>query len=246
MRAFYLVFIFFIFFISLNLKANETLPILEITKIQQGVYLHKSYNDVKGFGLVSSNGLIVIEDKKAFIVDTPWSKKDTERLVDWITNNEYQLLGSISTHSHEDRTAGIEWLNQRKIPTYASSLTNGILKKSGKVYAEHNLVGDESSLFSGMITTFYPGPGHAIDNIVVWLPKLNLLFGGCLIRSMASKSLGYTGEAYIDEWANSVEKLKNKYSELSIVVPGHGKIGGIQLLEHTKALAQKSLLKHRK
>ena len=196
---------------------------------------------MKGFGLVSSNGLIVIENEKAFVVDTPWSEKDTEILVNWIKDKNYQLLGSVSTHSHEDRTAGIAWLKRHNIPTYASALTNEILKQSGKVTAERILEGNEATLADGMITTYFPGEGHARDNIVVWLPRLKVLFGGCFVRSMASKSLGYTGEANIHQWANSVENVKNKFNDATLVIPGHGKVGDIQLLKHTKVLAKKAI-----
>ena len=84
---------------------------------------------------------------------------------------------------------------------------------------------------------FYPGAGHTLDNVVVWLPKANILFGGCFIRSLDSKSLGYTGEADIGQWPSSVDALLAKYPDAKLVVPGHGAIGDLALLRHTKALA---------
>ena len=112
-------------------NAHEELPELVIEKIEENVYLHQSFSQVEGFGLVSANGLVVIDEGKAFIIDTPWSEKDTQKLVKWIEQKKIKLVGSISTHSHEDRTAGIKWLNDYSIPTYASALTNQILKKRG-------------------------------------------------------------------------------------------------------------------
>ena len=35
---------------------------------------------------------------------------------------------------------------------------------------------------------FYPGPGHTEDNIVVYFRKRNLLFGGCLLKTMRQKN----------------------------------------------------------
>jgi metallo-beta-lactamase class B/metallo-beta-lactamase class B GIM len=241
MKSFYDINIIFIFILSFTLHANEELPPLKITKIQKGVYLHKSYNNVKGFGLVSSNGLIVIDGGNAFIVDTPWSENDTAILIRWIKDNNYQLLGSISTHSHEDRTTGIKWLNQQEIPTYATTLTNNILKKVGRAPAKFSIEAPESSLADGMVSIYYPGEGHAVDNIVVWLPKLKILFGGCLVRSMTSKSLGYTGEANIHQWTHSIDNVMHKYNDATLVIPGHGKVGDFQLLEHTKVLAQNAV-----
>lgn len=91
-----------------------------------------------------------------------------------------------------------------------------------------------------MLEAFYPGGGHTIDNIVVWLPKSKILFGGCLVRSLESKSLGYVGEAHIEQWSDSVKRVLAKYSEAKLVIPGHGKFGDIELLNHTEKLAEEA------
>ena len=234
MRAFLIV---AILIIVGSVYADEKLPALSVEEIEKDVFLHKSYSQVDGFGLVSSNGLVIIDNKKAFIIDTPWSEKDTVKLVQWIDDKNLDLIGSISTHSHEDRTAGIKWLNARSIPTYASALTNELLKKDNKELAAKSFEGSEMLLAGGLIEAFYPGGGHTIDNIVVWLPKSQILFGGCFVRSVEATGLGYTGEADIKNWSSSVEKVLSRYPEIKMVVPGHGKMGGISLLNHTKKLA---------
>lgn len=234
MRVFLVI---FMLLIVGSVYADEKLPDLNVEEIEKDVFLHKSYSHVNGFGLVSSNGLVVIDNKKAFIVDTPWSEKDTVNLVQWIEDRNLVLIGSISTHSHEDRTAGIKWLNARSIPTYASALTNELLKKDNKEAAAKSFEGSEIMLADGLIEAFYPGGGHTIDNIVVWLPKSQILFGGCFVRSVDSTGLGYVGEADIKSWSSSVENVLSRYPEIKMVVPGHGKIGGLSLLTHTKKLA---------
>jgi Zn-dependent hydrolases, including glyoxylases len=211
---------------------------MKVTEISKGVYLHQSFHRTDDFGVVSANGLVVVENGKAFIIDTPWSDHDTEKLVDWVLEKNYKFLGSISTHSHEDRTAGIKWLNSHSIPTYATKLTNALLKSEKKELATYTLKENESNLADGMLEVFYPGGGHTIDNVVVWLPKSKILFGGCFTRSLESKGLGYTGEAYIEQWAGSAESVLKKYAEAEIVIPGHGKIGDLTLLGHTKSLVE--------
>lgn len=218
--------------------ASDETPELSIERIDEHVYLHKSFSRVEGYGLVSSNGLVVVEDAKAFIVDTPWSDRDTEKLVNWIKANHYTLLGSISTHSHEDRTAGIKWLNEQSVATYATALTNKILHENNREPAKYTLKEDEITLANGLLEVFYPGGGHTVDNVVVWLPKSKLLFGGCFVRSLESKGLGNTGEADVEQWPRSAEKLINQFPDANIVVPGHGKFGDTRLLKHTKFLAE--------
>lgn len=233
-----LILILFTLLASCYLQAKEVLPELKIKKISEDVFLHQSFQKTEDFGVVGSNGLIIIEDNKAFIVDTPWSIKDTQKLINWIAEKGYKPTGSISTHSHEDRTAGIKWLNEHLIPTYASELTNELLAKKGKTIAKNTFTFPEYQLNNNMMKVYYPGGGHTIDNIVIWLPKSKILFGGCLVRSIDSKGLGYTGEASIAQWANSVNNVLSKYSEAEIVIPGHGKLGDTHLLIHTKTLAE--------
>ena len=218
--------------------AGKSLPEFEVEKISQGVYLHKSYQRVKGFGVVGSNGLVVIDGDNAFIIDTPWSDSDTEKLVSWVNKQGHVLAGSVSTHWHGDRTAGVKWLNAHSIPTYASKLTNEFLKKAGRELATNTFDQPEYRLAVANMEAFYPGAGHTMDNIVVWLPKSKILYGGCLIRSLEAKGLGYTGEASIDKWSDSVAKVLSRYPEAQIVIPGHGRFGDIRLLEHTKRLAE--------
>ena len=237
MRSYFSLLLIFFSWCSL---ASDEMPDLKIEEIDENVFLHKSFSRVDGYGLVSSNGLVVVNDGQSFIIDTPWSSRDTERLVNWIHANNYELLGSISTHSHEDRTAGIKWLNDHSISTYASTLTNDILRAEKKEPAKFSLRDGEGTLASGLLEVFYPGGGHTIDNVVVWLPKSKILFGGCFVRSLESRGLGYTGEAHIDQWANSAENALSRYPEAKMVIPGHGNIGDMKLLKHTKYLAEKA------
>ena len=217
--------------------AQEKLPEPVIEKIYHNVYLHKSYQKVKGFGLVSSNGLVVVDGDNAFIIDTPWSAQDTETLVNWIKANGYKVAGSVSTHSHDDTSAGIGWLNEHGFSTYASQQTNKLLKQAGKAQASYSFNETIFTLPQSNIEVFYPGEGHAPDNVVVWLPKQKLLFGGCLVKSRASKSLGYVGDANIPQWPKTIKNVLAQYPNVLMVVPGHGRVGDISLLDNTHGLA---------
>jgi len=213
----------------------------QISTLMPDVYLHKSYQVVDGFGRVDSNGLVVVKGNDAYIVDTPWSEADTDALLTWMEEQGLQPKASISTHSHDDRTAGIALLNSKSVATYASELTNSILSKSGKPLAKFSFPGPDFSLGDNLIEIFYAGGGHTIDNLVVWLPEAKLLYGGCLVRSENSKDLGYVGEASIKDWPNTIEKIFEKFPSVAIVVPGHGAVGDAQLLSHTQSLANEAL-----
>ena len=217
--------------------ADEHVPELQIEQLEPGLYLHRSHKQVEGWGLVSSNGLVVIDDAKALIIDTPWSTSDTETLINWIEQQDLILLGSISTHWHEDRTAGIETLNGQSVPTYAYEMTNQRLRQEQLPLASNAFSSPVFKLGEGLVEAYYPGPGHTPDNIVVWLPKSKTLFGGCLVRSLESKGLGYTGDAQVAQWPKSVQNILANYPLAERVVPGHGKVGDAELLMHTYRLA---------
>ncbi len=220
---------------------QQTLHELSVSEVEPGVFVHKSYKLVEGYGWVSSNGLVVIEADQAFIIDTPWTNHDTNLLIKWIEKKQAKIVGSLSTHSHDDRAGGIQTLNSLNIPTFALHRTNQILKARNKPVATTTFSENRKLFMNGKIEAFYPGGGHTEDNIVVWLKPSQLLFGGCFIRSIESNSLGYIGEAKVQEWSESINKLLSQFPTADIVIPGHGKPGKLNLLEHTKALVAEYL-----
>lgn len=90
--------------------AAESSPDLKVEKLGEGVYVHTSFEEVKGWGVVAKHGLVVLENTDAYLIDTPFTAKDTEKLVNWFVARGYKIKGSISSHFHSDSTGGIEWL----------------------------------------------------------------------------------------------------------------------------------------
>lgn len=223
--------------------AGDSLPELQIEKIADDVYLHTSFQRVDGYGLVDANGLVVLDGQGAYIIDTPWSRLDTAALVVWLQERNYKVKASVSTHFHDDRTAGIEYLNSISVPTYASARTNALLKKHGKALATETFGDAPLWLVENKVEIFYPGPGHSVDNLVVWLPEQKILNGGCFVRAGEAGTLGNTSDAVISEWAASAERAQRRYPEAQIVIPGHGAPGDVSLLEHTRKLAQAARVK---
>lgn len=218
--------------------AEESIPDLKIQKLENVIYLHTSFERYDGFGIVASNGLIVLDNESAYFIDTPTSAKDTRRLVEWARERDFTVEASISTHFHDDSASGIEWLNSQSIPTYASSLTNRLLGKSNQTQAIHSLEETSFWLVKDLIEVYYPGAGHTQDNVVVWLPKQSVLFGGCFVKT---ESLGNLSDAVLEAWPESAQKLISRYGNAALVVPGHGKVGDASLLVRTRTLALEAL-----
>jgi len=228
--------IFFCVIISNIAFANKEVPKLKLTMLSDNVYQHISYKKVGSYGMVGASGLVVLDGENAYIIDTPWTVTDTKKLVEWIASKNLTLKSAVVTHFHKDASGGLSFLNSLKIKTYATALTNKLLSSKRREKSNHEIETNEYELLKNKIEIYYPGAGHSQDNIVVWLPKERILFGGCFVKSINSKGLGYTGDASVKDWPTSIQSVINKYPNVDKVVPGHGEIGDISLLRHTAQL----------
>ena len=87
-----------------------------------------------------------------------------------------------------------------------------------------------------LINCYYFGAAHSLDNIVVWIPSEQILFAGCMIKSINSKDLGNTVDGDLIAYPKTIDKLINKFPTVKIVIPGHGPFGGFDLIQHTRNL----------
>ena len=224
-----------------SLDSKEFKPIevyhsesLIITQISDNAFLHTSFLQTNDFGNVPCNGLIVRNSNEVIIFDTPTDNKSSEDLITFIKEQLYCKINAIvPTHFHNDCLGGLASFHKVKIPSYGNYSTIK-LATLNNVDAPKNGFNDSLKLSLG--NTFavvkYFGQGHTMDNVVGYFPSENILFGGCLIKELDATK-GYLGDANIREWSNTVEKIKQEYANVKIVVPGHGEIGGKELLDYT-------------
>jgi metallo-beta-lactamase class B len=66
------------------------------------------------------------------------------------------------------------------------------------------------------------------------------LYGGCLIKSTAAKSIGYTDDANLAAWPVTINKLKQKFPDPAFIIPGHQSWESKKSLEHTLDLLKKN------
>lgn len=211
---------------------------VKLIKITDGVWRHITTLETKEYGPVPANGLIVIDGEKAVMIDTPWNGEQTARLIDWLEKvKNVKLETVIATHRHTDCTGGLDIAHKRGAISYALDRTIELAKKEGDQVPMKGFK-DALTLNCGstVLELFYPGGGHTIDNIVVWLPKKRILFGGCAVKSTQSKTLGNLNDAVPREWPSTLMSLLKKYPDAKWVVPGHGKPGGLEYIKHTLKL----------
>jgi len=211
---------------------------LEVRPLADGVWLHTSYQELEDFGRVPANGLVVVSDGEAALVDTPWTDEQTRALAAWVEERlGARLRVVVPTHSHADCMGGLAAAHDLGARSYSSTKTVAIAKGNDLPVPQESFEHERDiPLGSRVLEARFVGPGHTVDTIVVWLPDVQILFGGDLVRSAGSRALGYVREADLDGWPASIAALQREYGEASLIVPGHGRPGGAELLTHTRDL----------
>jgi len=209
-----------------------------IEKIADNVWRHVSYKTLPNLGPVPSNGGIAQFGTDILLVDSAWTNAQTKLILDWIEKALHTRPAvAVVTHAHEDRLGGIHEIHARGIRTISSGLTAELAKQQGMEVPQQTFDGKlDLSLGGREVWLRYPGPGHTRDNIVVWIPDKNILFGGCLIKAAQAKDLGNIKEADLAQWPKTVEKVNQEFKQARLVVPGHGDPSGIEAITHTLEL----------
>ena len=210
---------------------SETLIIKQISEY---VYQHISFLEIEEWGKVACNGMIVAYQNEAVVFDTPIDNKTSRELIEWIRNSlNSKILAVIPTHSHIDNLGGLDEFHRQGVASYAYNKTIQIAKESGLPVPQHGFdkymeltVGVEK------VQVEFFGEGHTSDNIVGYFPLENIMFGGCLIKAVRDGK-GNLAEANTEEWSETVRKVKMKYPKVKKIIIGHGKSGGIELLDYT-------------
>lgn len=223
----------FVFIASYSFGQNKT----TITSIGKGVYVHTSFNTYNGQPF-SANGLLIETPSSVLLIDTPWGENQTTELIDLVKKEiKKPITYLIVTHYHDDRVAGIPILKKENTKVISGKLTAEKIKELN--YPKSDFISPTDSVFTidGVkINIFYPGPGHTTDNIVVYLPKEQILFGGCFLKSTEAGGLGNIADANLKEWPASLEKTKAKFPKTKVVIPGHQAWANKSSIEYTLKL----------
>lgn len=207
---------------------------LQIEQISPNTFVHISYLNTDDFGKVACNGMIVLNDGEALVFDTPANDDASLELINWIENDQKaKVNGVVATHFHWDCLGGLNEFYAKGIPSYASDKTIELAKTAGYPTPENGFK-KKLILKAGSIkvTNQFFGEGHTKDNFIAYVPSDKVIFGGCMIKELGAGN-GNLEDANVAEWSATVRKVKSAYPEAQIVIPGHGKIGGTNLLDYT-------------
>lgn len=210
---------------------------LVIHRLSNNVYVHETFLQTQSFGRVACNGMIVLNENQAVVFDSPSNNESSKKLIEFVTGKlNCKINAVVATHFHADCVGGLKAFHDNSIPSYANQQTIEILKRMKHESSVLPQKGFEHSLTLKVgkekIYAEFFGEGHTKDNIIGYFPKGRAIFGGCLIKEVGAKK-GNLDDANVQTWSETVSKLKQKYSNIEIVIPGHGRSGGIELLDYT-------------
>jgi len=215
---------------------------VEVYALTPNIWRHVTYREMEGFGRVAANGLIIVYLDRAVMIDTPWTPEQTSVLLDWVNEHlKARVTEVVVSHSHADRLGGLPEVHRRGIRSIGLDKTRELALAAG-AEPPKKVFSSLARIKAGRrpLELFYPGPGHAADNIVVWIADEQVLFGGCLVKAADATTLGNTAEADLAAWPAALANLKSTYPAALVIVPGHGVPGGWELIDHTLALLKKS------
>ena len=183
---------------------------------------------------------VIVGDEGVMVIDaqaTPLMAREVIRRIRRVTSKPVRHV--VLSHYHAVRVLGASAYKADEI--IASQRTLGLIRERGKqdmaseigrfprlFRGADSIPGltwpsivfkDEMTVMLGKLEVriLHLGPGHTGGDTVVWVPSEKVLFSGDLVEYEAGI---YTGDAHLEEWPNTLEKLRALKPRA--LVPGRG------------------------
>ncbi len=231
--------VLYLFFAVNLLSAQQTKFLyqsetLQIEQVSPNTFVHISYLSTQDFGKVACNGMIVINGDEALVIDTPADNETSLELITWMEKERKVVVKAVlATHFHVVCVGGLEEFHAHGVPSYGSLKTIALAKSAGFPEPENGFE-DQLILEVGelRVTNQFLGEGHTRDKVVTYVPSDQVLFGGCLVKALGA-GFGNLEDANTKAWSSTVSKVKSTFPDVRAVIPGHGKVGDVDLLDFT-------------
>jgi glyoxylase-like metal-dependent hydrolase (beta-lactamase superfamily II) len=216
-----------------------------LSRVTPTLWMHTSYLDLPGIGPIASNGLIVLREDDAVLVDTAWTEPQTGDILRYAAAVlDRPIRAAVITHFHQDKMGGIGALHRAGVDTWAHALTNELAPSVDFEPAKNTIAFGASGFATrpataalGPLKLFYPGPGHTSDNITVQ-PQPGVAFAGCLIKGADARSLGNLSDADVANYADAARSFGNAFPDASIIMMSHSAPAGREAIRHTMRMAE--------
>ena len=188
--------------------------------------------------LMKSNCFIITDwNSYSCVVIDPGSEK-SEREIEYIETNQLHLDYIILTHEHTDHTWGVNALKEKypESKLVCSELCNKYAKKASRAYflfyyddpnyryelvpADILIKEEEDLVWNIFSFHFIHTPGHSRGAMCIQLE--NMMFTGDTI--MPFKPYFNGRDSNEEDWKESVNLIREKFSSRLLIYPGHGEV----------------------
>lgn len=208
---------------------------VSVRRIAPGLWMHVTSDTIGGGAVYPANGMLLETDSGGILVDTGWNDRQAEVLLRWARGIGQPVRLAIVTHAHRDRNGGVGAVRRAGVPVRGHRLTGELSLREG-VAGVDSLAGlDLRPVLAGTgAEVYFPGAGHAPDNVVVYFPRQRVLYGGCLVKADTATTVGNVADADVPGWPAAVARVRDRYPAARQVVPGHGAVSGPAALSVTE------------
>jgi glyoxylase-like metal-dependent hydrolase (beta-lactamase superfamily II) len=176
-------------------------------------------------GILASDSLVIVIDSKM--------DDAAERLHETVK----QIAGSkpilvVNTHWHTDHSSGNKYYSGQSIMAGANYTKEMWVKEAGEATLPTRWLKDRMDVRMGDDTVTFLNLGrnvHTPSDIVVYLHRRKMLFGGDVILNKNAPAILGTADPEGYLWAFNLIPAQ---FDIQKVVPGHGAVGGIEIIDN--------------
>jgi cyclase len=216
-----LIAVFFIFYF----------PTYRFFTHKEVIQIDKDLTIVIGGG---GNSCLLVGDSAVLVVDTKMmnNAEDLYKMAEEKAGKKPIFV--INTHYHPDHVKGNKFYKNDKI--YIGNYDKTFLEKNIDADCLPNTFVKDSlilNLGNEIVKLYNLGQAHTFDDMVVYLTGRNLLLSGDLIFYEVNPVLKKESGADVDKWISVLNLLTTRWGDARIL-PGHGKMGGKELMNALK------------
>jgi cyclase len=192
------------------------------------IQLDPSLTIVRGGG---GNSAVLVTDSAVVVVDTKMGG-NAKKLFELAKEKAgHKKIIVINTHFHGDHASGNFLYGGSRIiiGAYDTAFLHKYVKPENQPneFVKDSLVlnlGDDTLLLYNM------GQAHTLNDMIVILKKRRLLISGDLVFYHVNPVLNKQSGADVDKWIAVLQVITAR-TDYNQIVPGHGKLGGKELVE---------------
>lgn len=211
------------------------------------------HTHMSGEGGIFANAYLIETANGVVAIDSTLTVNESKALRASLDSLNKPLLAILLTHPHPDHVAGVTNLvTSKDVPIIALESVERIMNATeeakriqwtpvfkeqwiGKwTYPNQNVKDRDTVTFDGLAYRVYDlGPGGDSDANSIWIleSEPRVAFVGDLIFNGFHP---YIADDHISDWLNNIEKTRGILSNVTMIYPGHGKSGSIDLLDAQK------------